>query len=537
MSSKTKSPATNTVAVAGLLILLILLSNHHHNWTAAAAASSRSSSPIKTVVVLVMENRSFDHMLGWMKKLNPEINGVDGSESNPISTSDPKSRRIFFGDQSHYVDPDPGHSFQAIREQIFGSNESSKKPAPMNGFAQQALSMDPNMPDQVMNGFQPEMVSVYKTLVSEFAVFDRWFASVPASTQPNRLYVHSGTSHGATSNIASLLAKGYPQRTIFENLDDAGVNFGIYYQNIPATLFYLNLRKLKYVGKFHPYDLTFKSDAKSGKLPGYVVVEQRYMDSKLIPANDDHPSHDVYQGQMFVKEVYETLRASPQWNQTLFVITYDEHGGFFDHVPTPVTGVPSPDGIVGPDPFDFKFDRLGVRVPTIMISPWIEKGTVVHGPNGSPFPTSEYEHSSIPATVKKIFDLPSPFLTKRDAWAGTFEHILHIRKEPRTDCPEKLPTPTKIRQGDANEDKNISEFQEELVQLAAVLKGDHLLTSYPEKIGKGMTVREGKAYMEDAVKRFFEAGLAAKKIGVDEEQIIQMRPSLTTRSSSTNMHP
>lgn len=111
-------------------------------------------------------------------------------------------------------------------------------------------------------------VSVYKTLVSEFAVFDRWFASVPASTQPNRLYVHSGTSHGATSNIAELLAKGYPQRTIFENLDDAGVNFGIYYQNIPATLFYLNLRKLKYIGKFHPYDLTFKSDAKSGKLPG-----------------------------------------------------------------------------------------------------------------------------------------------------------------------------------------------------------------------------------------------------------------------------
>lgn len=107
----------------------------------------------------------------------------------------------------------------------------------------------------------------------------------------------------------------------------------------------------------------------------------------------------------------------------------------------------------------------------------------------------------------------------------------------RTLSTEKLPTPTKIRKGEANEDKNISEFQEELVQLAAVLKGDHLLTSYPEKIGKGMTVREGKAYMEDAVKRFFEAGLAAKKIGVDEEQIVQMRPSLTTRSSSTNLQP
>ncbi|XP_009790723.1 non-specific phospholipase C2 [Nicotiana sylvestris] len=525
MSSKNINSPTNVV---GQLIFLILIGNHYYYWAVA-------DSPIKTVVVLVMENRSFDHMLGWMKKLNPEINGVDGSESNPISTTDPKARRILFGDQSHYVDPDPGHSFQAIREQIFGSNDSSKNPAPMNGFAQQALSMDSNMPEQVMNGFQPDMVAVYKTLVSEFAVFDRWFASVPASTQPNRLYVHSATSHGATSNNASLLAKGYPQRTIFENLDDAGINFGIYYQNIPATLFYRNLRKLKYIGKFHPYDLTFKNDAKSGKLPGYVVVEQRYMDSKLQPANDDHPSHDVYQGQIFVKEVYETLRASPQWNQTLLVITYDEHGGFFDHVPTPVSGVPNPDGIIG-EPFDFKFDRLGVRVPTIMISPWIEKGTVVHGPNGSPFPTSEYEHSSIPATVKKIFDLPSPFLTKRDEWAATFEHILQTRKEPRTDCPDKLPTPTKIRKAEANEDANISEFQQELVQLAAVLKGDHLLTSYPEKIGKKMTVREGKAYMEDAVKRFFEAGFSAKKFGVDEEQIVQMRPSLTTRSS-TNLHP
>ncbi|KAL0459129.1 UNVERIFIED_CONTAM: Non-specific phospholipase C2 [Sesamum latifolium] len=483
--------------------LLQLLSGHPYSSSAAAA------SPIKTVVVLVMENRSFDHMLGWMKKLNPEINGVDG--------------------QSHFVDPDPGHSFQAIREQIFGSNDTSVDPPPMNGFAQQAKSMDPTMPQSVMNGFDPDKVAVYKALVSEFAVFDRWFASVPASTQPNRLYVHSATSHGATSNVAALLAKGYPQRTIFEDLADAGISFGIYFQNIPATLFYRDLRKLKYVGNFHPYGVSFKKDAKNGKLPGYVVVEQRYMDSKVEPANDDHPSHDVYQGQMFVKEVYETLRSSPQWNETLLVITYDEHGGFYDHVPTPNHGVPSPDGIVGPDPFFFKFDRLGVRVPTIVISPWIQKATVVHSPNGSPSPTSEYEHSSIPATVRKIFNLSSPPLTKREAWAGTFDGILQILRQPRTDCPEILPTPVKIRQGDANEDATVSEFQQELIQLAAVLKGDDLLTSYPGKIGKNMSVREGKEYMESAVKSFFEAGFAAKNMGVDEEQIVKMRPSLSTR--------
>lgn len=136
---------------------------------------SHAGSPIKTIVVLVMENRSFDHMIGWMKKLNPEINGVDGSEWNPLSTTDPKSQRFFFKDQAQFVDPDPGHSFQAIREQIFGSNDTSSDPPPMNGFAQQAFSMDPslNMSHNVMNGFDPDMVAVYKTLVSEFAVFDR----------------------------------------------------------------------------------------------------------------------------------------------------------------------------------------------------------------------------------------------------------------------------------------------------------------------------------------------------------------------------
>eukprot|EP00252_Welwitschia_mirabilis_P019677 TRINITY_DN461_c0_g2_i2.p1 TRINITY_DN461_c0_g2~~TRINITY_DN461_c0_g2_i2.p1 ORF type:complete len:363 (+),score=5.19 TRINITY_DN461_c0_g2_i2:340-1428(+) len=334
------------------------------------------TGPIKTIVVLVMENRSFDHMLGWMKKLNPEIDGVTGRESNPVSTIDPSSGTVYFKDEAEYVDPDPGHSFQAIREQVFGSNDTSTNPPPMNGFAQQANNQGgESMTQAVMNGFRPEAVAVYSALVSEFAVFDRWFAAVPGSTQPNRLYVHSATSHGATGNIAKLLAKGYPQKTIFDCLHDSGLSFGIYYQNIPATLFYRNLRKLKYIRKFHSYDLSFKSDATKGKLPNYVVVEQRYTDSKVAPANDDHPSHDVAEGQKFVKEVYEILRSSPQWNETLFVITYDEHGGFFDHVPTPVEGVPSPDDISGPAPDSFNFDRLGVRVPTIMISPWIEKGT------------------------------------------------------------------------------------------------------------------------------------------------------------------
>ncbi|KAG0503129.1 hypothetical protein HPP92_003201 [Vanilla planifolia] len=487
-----RSNSMHSVALSYAVIVLV-----------AGATLQRSASlPIKTVVVVVMENRSFDHMLGWMKRLNPEIDGVDGTEWNPTSTTDPNAARVYFKDGSQYVDPDPGHSFQAIREQIFGSNDTSASPPPMNGFVQQAASMSANMTDAVMNGFPPEMVAVYQALVSEFAVFDRWFAAVPASTQPNRLYVHSATSHGATSNDAGLLALGFPQRTIFDNIDEA----------------------------------EFKLHARSGKLPNYAVIEQRYMDSKLKPATDDHPSHDIYQGQMFIKEIYETLRSSPHWNETLLIITYDEHGGFYDHVATPVNGIPSPDGIVGPNPFNFNFNRLGVRVPTIMVSPWIEKGTVVHGPNGSPTPTSEYEHSSIPATVKKIFNLPSPYLTKRDAWAGTFDAILQTRTEPRTNCPMQLPIPVKIRKSEANEQVGLSEFQQELVQLASVINGDHLLKNFHHII-KQMNVREGSSYVEDSVKRFLDAGLAAKRIGGHEEQIVKMRPSLTSRRPVSALHP
>uniref|UniRef100_A0ACD5XEH3 Uncharacterized protein n=1 Tax=Avena sativa TaxID=4498 RepID=A0ACD5XEH3_AVESA len=514
-------------AATSALLLLILLSS-------GGVARAGMSGPIKTVVVVVMENRSFDHMLGWMKRLNPAIDGVTGAEWNPANTSDPSSGRVYFGDGAQFVDPDPGHSYQEIRQQIFGSDDASG-PAKMNGFAQQATSIGGgNMTDAVMNGFAPDSVAVYRELVSQFAVCDRWFASVPSSTQPNRLFVHSGTSGGATSNNPELLAMGYPQRTIFDNIHDAGLSFGIYFQDVPAVLFYRNLRKLKYLLDFHPFHNSFRDHASRGSLPNYAVIEQHYMDSKSHPANDDHPSHDVYQGQMFIKEIYETLRASPQWNETLMIITYDEHGGFFDHVPTPVDGVPSPDDIVGPAPYNFTFNRLGVRVPAIMISPWIEKGTVVHGANG-PTPTSQYEHSSIPATVKKLFNLPQDFLTKRDAWAGTFEGVVQTRTEPRTDCPEQLPMPTRIRQTEANEEAKLSSFQQEIVQLASVLNGDHQLSSLQERIREKMNVREGTAYMRNAVRRFFEAGMSAKRMGVsDDEQIIKMRPSLTTRTSSSS---
>ncbi|KAJ6691915.1 NON-SPECIFIC PHOSPHOLIPASE C4-RELATED [Salix purpurea] len=511
-----------------------------------------------------MENRSFDHVLGWLKSTRPDIDGLTGSESNRISVSDSNADEIFVSDDAVFVDSDPGHSFQAIREQIFGSNDSFADPAPMSGFAQQAKSMSENMSKIVMSGFKP--------------------------SRPNRLYVHSATSHGAMSNVRKDLIHGFPQKTIFDSLDENGLSFGVYYQNIPATLFLTSLRKLKHALKFHSYELKFKLHAKLGKLPNYVVVEQRYFDVELFPANDDHPSHDVARGQRFVKEVYETLRSSPQWKEMALLITYDEHGGFYDHVPTPVRGVPNPDGIIGSDPYYFQFNRLGVRVPTLLISPWIDKGTVIHEPVG-PRPSSQFEHSSIPATVKKLFNLKSNFLTRRDAWAGSFENYFYLRDTPRDDCPAKLrcllaykmllnfadclrvkrlgsvqnvgpyrvfymlwpgrvlisvatsqtfietlPEVTaSMRPWGPKEDASLTEFQVEMIQLASQLNGDYVLTAYPD-IGKSMTVGEANRYAEDAVRRFLEASRAALRAGANESTIVTMRPSLTSRIPAAGGH-
>ncbi|GMN61540.1 hypothetical protein TIFTF001_030629 [Ficus carica] len=280
----------------------------------------------------------------------------------------------------------------------------------------------------------------------------------------------------------------------------------------------LNLRKVKYITKFHQFDVHFKKHCEEGKLPNYVVIEQRYFDLLSLPANDDHPSHDVSEGQKFVKQVYEALRASPQWNEILFLILYDEHGGFYDHVPTPVTGVPSPDDIVGPAPYNFKFDRLGVRVPAILVSPWIERGTVLHGPSG-PFPSSQFEHSSIAATVKKIFNLPN-FLTKRDEWAGTFESVFLSRTAPRADCPVTLPEPVKLREGEAKEDAKLTDFQAELVQMAATLNGDHAKDIYPHKLVEDLTVSEAVKYCEGAFKTFLDECDKAKQRGMDDSHIV-----------------
>ncbi|KAK8671127.1 hypothetical protein V6N13_037732 [Hibiscus sabdariffa] len=139
-------------------------------------SEAQQQSPIKTMVVLVMENRSFDHMVGWMKKyINPSINGVVGDGCNPVSTKNPNPYSICFTDGVEFVDPDPNHSFEAGEQQVFGSTTFPS----MSGFVEQTLLISPNLSETVVKGFRLEAMPVYASLVKEFAVFDRWFSSIP----------------------------------------------------------------------------------------------------------------------------------------------------------------------------------------------------------------------------------------------------------------------------------------------------------------------------------------------------------------------
>ncbi|HEX9027843.1 MAG TPA: alkaline phosphatase family protein, partial [Anaerolineales bacterium] len=281
---------------------------------------------------------------------------------------------------------------------------------------------DVQVGQHVMDCFNPAMLPTLSTLVEQFCLCTAWFSSIPGPTWPNRFFVHAATSDGLVTNEP---AHPYEMKTIYESLGEAGKTWTIYYGDIPVSL---ALRRLwGSLGHFKGFE-KFKDDLSNESLANYSFIEPRYMDFLEWQSSDEHPPHDLKIGEYLMAEVYDLLRASPYWEKSLLVILYDEHGGFFEHVPPP-EGVPNPDGKVSTDP-PFDFTRLGLRVPALLVSPFIEKGIQDN---------TIYEHASVPATLKKLFDLPD-YLTRRDRAANTFEGSL-TRSTPRQDTPLTLPVP------------------------------------------------------------------------------------------------
>jgi phospholipase C len=384
---------------------------------------------IDHIVVLMLENRSFDHMLGFLKRDDPRIDGLNGAETIPSAPGAPTSHPVGVSAVAAPINagPDPGHDIGDVREQIYGAPGADFPPAGDNdGFVVNYARRTerPDDADAIMQCFAPDHVPVLSTLARQFALCDGWFASLPGPTWPNRAFVHAGTSAGHVDNGFRI----YHVPTIFERLQQAGRSWRIYYHDIPQTLVFPYVQRHYFAfSKMKPFDY-FPDDVRGGRLADYTFIEPRYFDAPArngdrplpaLPANDEHPDHDVRLGEALIADVYEALRASKRWPGTLLFVVYDEHGGFYDHVfPKPAV-VPDE----SPSSGGFDFTRLGVRVPAIVVSPWIEPGTLdrERDAGGQEQPVVR-DHTSILATVARRFGTAP--LTARDAAAADVGSLL-----------------------------------------------------------------------------------------------------------------
>ncbi|KAI8059173.1 phosphoesterase family-domain-containing protein [Gongronella butleri] len=411
-------------------------------------ASNGASEKIKNVVILFFENRSYDRIMGWFK-YNPELDGLTTEHCNYFDPKDKTSTKICSDNEGPVTDStDPKHEWYHTTHQITGDmwgEANTWDNMDMSGFVALERIYYPEYKDnitvlkEVMQGFKESTIPVTYDLASNFTVLDRWYASFPGNTMPNKLYLFSGTSHGEVTTDKPRILMGYPQRTIFNNLEDAGIDWANYYQMLP-TLLVFNKHRYTSEKNFKRWGF-FLEDAAAGKLPPVSVIDPSYFSiGNCIPKTDAHPpGGSMADSEKLLKQVYEALRASPQWNNTLLIVAYDEHGGYYDHVKPPVDGIPNPDGInTTVNETTVTFDKMGLRVPAMLISPWIAKNGVVHEPKNGPYKTSRYEHTSVLSTIKKIFNLPN-YLTARDEWAASFDDLL--LDEPRTDCPMTLSEP------------------------------------------------------------------------------------------------
>jgi phospholipase C len=392
---------------------------------------------LQHVVVLMMENRSFDHMLGALQSTNPGIDGLTGHESNPDSTGVPVSVAPNAAYQGQ-LDPDPDHHFPAVDLQIFGGVTTAQNPnrtPNTQGFVKSYYNQQHNIghSHKILNYFSPDKLPVLTKLATEFAVFNRWFSSIPGPTLCNRAFAHYGTSFGQVSMDVFYWNKQY--KSIYERLVAAGHSTRLYYfDEASSSLEVVNLlqNQPSLFGTFRD----FLDACSRNKLPEYSFIEPNYTDhdapdgSGELIASDQHPDHDVRAGEQFIATVYNAIRNNPKlWPNTAMLIVYDEHGGIYDHVPPPAC---LPDGFVAqpsatgtPDPFHF--DRLGVRVPAILISPWIARNTIIN---------DTFEHASIPATMTEYFVGAYEVRSPREAAANTFlGYINQSKMRAENDCP------------------------------------------------------------------------------------------------------
>lgn len=319
---------------------------------------------IQHVVLLMMENHSFDQMLGCLQDVYPDLDGVKVDEAARFNLDLQGNRVLQAPTDEQQVPHDPNHDAVWVEQQLAGQN---------TGFVTAYQRAVPKATAQdcqyVMGYYLLGKLPALHGLGQQFTVCDRWFSALPGPTWPNRFFALSGTSSGCVKMPEGLKGLGLPifhqeQDTLFDRLNDAQKSWRIFYYDFPSSLLLAHQRRPENLQHYAPIAQFFESAQKDATaFPDFVFIEPKYFGPD---ENDDHPPGNVFKAEKLIADVYNAIRSNPAlWTSTLLVIVYDEHGGFYDHV------VPPP--AVAPDANhqEYTFDQLGVRVPAILVSPWV----------------------------------------------------------------------------------------------------------------------------------------------------------------------
>lgn len=381
-----------------------------------------TDDPIERVVLLIMENHSFDQMLGCMREKYPDLDGVDPSR---LHCNVDKDGRTYYQKETCELQMrfDPNHDHANVMRQIANNNSGF-----VHDFSVVHPRSKPSDRQDVMGYYSRGFLPALHTLAEEFVICDKWFSSLPGPTWPNRFFALSGTSHGVVvmpegMHVHPTSFLEQTQETVFQRLSEAGKSWRVYHYDMPSS--WVLMRQLEPQNLIHYHGAgEFFEHARKGDLPDFTFIEPKYFGQDQ---NDDHPPHNIMKAEKLIADVYNAVRSNPAlWESTLFVTFYDEHGGFFDHVNPPTT--------VPPDDYTkhFAFDRFGVRVPALLVSPWLEGG-VDH---------TEFDHTSLLKYLTGKWGLGP--LGNRTVNSNGIEKALHFLDQPRQDTVPFIRVPNSM---------------------------------------------------------------------------------------------
>ena len=410
-----------------------------------------SGANIKHVFVLMLENRSFDHLLGFSG-----ITGTDAVSLEPRTIPTPtgsnRYREATYTQATPAINPmpvDPGHEFTDTVEELCGPGVKYPRGGPYppitnsgyvaNYMAQPGAVRKPS-PSDPLRCCTTAQVPVLTELAKRFVLCDGWWSSMPGPTWPNRLFLHAASSGGLDHTPSkkdiewyAVFGYGFQHGTIFDRLYELGLPWRIYQGDaVPLALALKGMTKYLREGHFADY-ADFAEDLQKGYEPVYTFIEPSYGAwwGDFTCGTSQHPLDDIARGEWLITCTYEAIRNSPVWESSLLIVTWDEHGGFYAHA-VPPGEAPAPGDVpVWPENNEsgFTFTQYGVRVPAVVVSPLIP-ANMLDG--------RLYDHTSVLSTLAAIFKIPS--LTKRDELALNLTSLGTL-STPRTDAPARLPDP------------------------------------------------------------------------------------------------